>query len=29
MGLPLYETARLLEQADLPVAVDIPAPSAD
>ncbi|MDW8479904.1 MAG: Maf family protein [Xanthomonadales bacterium] len=27
MGLPLYETAMLLEQADLPVAVDIPAPS--
>lgn len=26
MGLPLFETARLLEQADLPVAVDIPAP---
>lgn len=27
MGLPLFETAMLLEQADLPIAVDIPAPS--
>jgi septum formation protein len=26
MGLPLYETAVLLEQAELPLAVDIPAP---